>query len=84
MATAQTSKILVFKKQKGKIMPKQTKVKQIGSGLDLICLFLLIIVIANTVFNWLKPLASIGISFLLFIVAMINLAITFKKPKSKK
>lgn len=65
-------------------MPKQTKFKQIGSGLDLICLFLLIVVITNTVFNWLKPLAALGISFLLFIVAMINLAITFKKPKSKK
>lgn len=65
-------------------MPKKTKIKQIGSGLDLICLFLLIVVITNTVFNWLKPLAAISISFLLFIVAMINLAITFKKPTSKK
>lgn len=65
-------------------MPKQTKFKQIGSGLDLICLFLLIIVIANTIFNWLKPLAALGISFLLFMVAMINLVITFKIPKSKK
>lgn len=65
-------------------MPKQTKVKQIGSLLDLICLFLLIVVISNTVFNWLKPLAAIGISALTFIVAMINLMITFKMPKSKK
>lgn len=65
-------------------MPKQTKFKQIGSGLDLICLFLLIVVITNTVFNWLKPLAAIGISFLLFMIAMIDLFITFKKPKSKK
>lgn len=65
-------------------MPKQTKVKQIGSLLDLICLFLLIVVITNTVFNWLKPLAAIGVSVLLFIVAMINLTITFKMPKSKK
>lgn len=65
-------------------MPKQTKFKQIGSGLDLICLFLLIVVITNTVFNWLKPLAALGISFLLFMIAMINLFITFKKPNSKK
>lgn len=65
-------------------MPKQTKFKQIGSGLDLICLFLIVVIIANTLFNWLKPMAVLGISFLLFIVAMINLAITFKMTKSKK
>lgn len=65
-------------------MPKQTKSRRIGSYLDLICLFLLIVVISNTVFNWLKPLVAIGVSALTFIVAMINLFITFKMPKSKK
>lgn len=65
-------------------MLKQTKFKQIGSGLDLICLFLLVVIIANTLFNWLKPMAAVGISFLLFMIAMIDLFITFKKPKSKK
>lgn len=65
-------------------MPKQTKSRRIGSYLDLICLFLLIVVISNTVLNWLKPLVAIGVSALTFIVAMINLFITFKMPKSKK
>lgn len=64
-------------------MPKQTKFKWIGSGLDLICLFLLIVVITNTMFNWLKPMAALGISFLLFMVAMINLVIHFKTLENK-
>ena len=65
-------------------MPKQTKFKQIGSGLDLICLFLLIVVATNTIFNWLKPLVALGLSFLLLIVVMINLVITFKMTNGKK
>lgn len=60
-------------------MPKQTKFKQIGSGLDLICLFLLIVIFTNTLFNWLKPIAALGISFLTLIVAMINLDIKIKE-----
>lgn len=64
-------------------MPKQTKLKWIGSGLDLICLFLIIAVITNTMFNWLKPMAALGISFLLLIVAIINLVIHFKTLKNK-
>lgn len=64
-------------------MPKQTKFKWIGSGLDLICLFLIVVIITNTMFNWLKPMAALGISFLLFIVANIDLAIHFKALKNK-
>ena len=60
-------------------MPKQTKFKQIGSGLDLICLFLLIVIFTNTLFNWLKPIAALSISFLTLIVAMINLDIKIKE-----